>query len=621
MRKNLTKIVTPVMMAVFFLCLSPSLQAESEFSGNFLFGYRLVDTSGPGADYKYKEDFNLQSGPRLNAFTLSYAPDNGLKKFFDRLEMQVYNFGGDPFETFDVTLRKYGKYMVRYERKKSTYFYHDLNQVEGSGLYDLHTFDFDRVIDSGTAKFSVNRALDLFFNFDRYSKKGQSSTTQEISREVFELEKPIQEDSIEFAIGADYHAPRYSLLFEWKYQDYDNENSLFLPSYARDEEALYPTSLDYYVLTQPYTFSANTPLFKFHVKPIDALIVSGSFMFMTLDMSLDYTEEAQGINYLGRIIDESSGGSGNFKRKIYLYDFDGTYILSSKLALLGGIRYHFFDQNGAMTIEGETESMLISYNTLGFDAGLQYHFSPTLALTLGYRYENRGLAGTETATYEYDTQKGGFFGDLKWTIIRGLKMTLDYEHSNYENPYTLISPTDFDRIRFTLKYNFDKLYLSGSLLLTDIKSEVFEDVYDSSKNQFSLRAGYNDAKLKLFAGYSYIDVEHRADRTVVYPPYWTTPGGSFLWEIFYEGKSSLFDAGINYDLDQNWKLGGYFNVYSNSGSWEIDRTMFKAYVEYRFTRGYVAQVGYRYVDFGEKASGANDYSASIFEFSFGYRWQ
>jgi hypothetical protein len=44
-------------------------------------------------------------------------------------------------------------------------------------------------------------------------------------------------------------------------------------------------------------------------------------------------------------------------------------------------------------------------------------------------------------------------------------------------------------------------------------------------------------------------------------------------------------------------------------------------VEYTFNNGLVSQIGYRYVDFKEKMSGFNDYSANILELSFGYRWK
>jgi len=43
---------------------------EETFNGNFRIGYRMVDTSG--ANFKYKEDINLDTGLRLFNFSLHY---------------------------------------------------------------------------------------------------------------------------------------------------------------------------------------------------------------------------------------------------------------------------------------------------------------------------------------------------------------------------------------------------------------------------------------------------------------------------------------------------------------------------------------------------------------------
>jgi hypothetical protein len=87
------------------------------------------------------------------------------------------------------------------------------------------------------------------------------------------------------------------------------------------------------------------------------------------------------------------------------------------------------------------------------------------------------------------------------------------------------------------------------------------------------------------------------------------------------GKSNLFDATVSYDLNAHWKFGAMANYYTNRGSWRIDRSIVKAYLEYGFTAGYIAQVGYRFVDFKEKIGSYNDYRANIIELSFGYRWK
>ncbi len=607
---------------VLVTSLSLTLQAEGTFKGNLLLGFRVVDTSGPGADYKYREDVNLRGGARLTNFNLAYAPDNGLKKYFDRLDVQLNNFGGDPFETFSVSLQKYGKYTMRYDRRKSAYFYQDLILGDGGALYDLHSFDFERVVDSGLAKISLGQSADLYFNFDRYTKKGRSTTTQDVERLEFEFDKPVQEESKEVAVGLNVHFSGFSFVLEQKFLNYDNENSYFLPGYSDGGENAYnPTALNYYNMNQPYNLKANFSTLRFNARPIDRLFLTGSAQFSALDMDLDYSESASGLNYLNRKFEYDYSGAGKFDRNMQLFDFNASFVMTQKLTLVGAIRFHRFDQTGSFTIDSEQESMDIAYETLGVDAGVQYEFSPQLALTLGYRFENRDLDNIETVTDDlYSTQNGGF-GNLKWNPTRALKLTLDYEHSSYENPFTLISPTAYDRLRITASYQVQPFTITGSYMMKSSKSEVDANVFDMDRNQFNLRAGYQGKNVRASAGYAYIQSKRQGDRTVTYPPFWTGPGGTFLWEIFYEGKANLIDGSVSFDVNENWKLGGYVNFYDNSGSYEIKRTTFKAYLEYAFTAGYVAQFGYRYVNFEETNLGYNDYKANILEFSFGYRWK
>ncbi len=617
------KIFLPVILVGFVFSLTYCLQADDNddnFYGNFMFGYRFVDTSG--ADFKYKEDINLDDGVRLFDFNLSYRPGDKLKKLLDRLDINVYNFGGDPFETLRISVQKNGKYKFLYDRKKAAYFYHDLHEVGSGGLYDLHTFDFERISDSGMLKIWLRNNSHFYLNFDRYTKKGDSVTTFDINRIEFEFDKPIREDSRTVTVGLDVNLKRYSFVLEEKIQDYENSNSLFLPGYADGGAGTsYPSALSFFVINQPYEFRTYTHTFKFVARPINNLLIAGSAQASELSMDLSYSEEANGINLFGTKFMYSYSGEGNFFRDFQLLDLDVSYLLFDKLAIIGAVRYNNLDQNGQLKVGNEGEDVDLGIDTLGVEGGLEYQFSPQFALTLGYRFETRDLEGTETVTYEERTKRNGFFGNLKAEITKNIKLTLDYQHGDYDDPYTLISPTSLNRLKATAKLRSEQLDISGSLLWSKIKNDIYDELWESEKVQLSLRGGYHNQTVKIFGGYSFIGIEHESVRTVAFPPSWSGPAGTFLWDIFYEGKSHLLDASLHVNLENNWRIGGYWNYYKNNGFWEISRAMLKGYLQYTFNNGLITQVGYRYVDFKEASSGFNDYKANIFEVSFGYRWK
>lgn len=616
------KILFPSLLLIFVCSLALSLHAqdsEETFNGNFRIGYRMVDTSG--ADYKYQEDINLDTGVRLFNFSLHYTPTSKFKNLFDRIDLNVYNFGGDPFETLGLTVQKFGKYKFQYDHKKSTYFYHDLHEVSG-GHFDPLTFNFERIMDSALFEMKFGKFVDFYLNFDRYTKEGDSTPTLDINRIEFELDKPIEEESNELALGLDVHVKRYSLLFEERIHKYENSNTLFLPGYADGGPgARYPSSLNYLYLNQPYDFWTYTHTLKLNARPLDNLLINGSGQISDQDMNLSYSEDSDGIDYAGVPFTESFSGQGTFNRKIQMGDLDLTYLMSNKTAIVAAARYHKFEQDGTLTIDGSSESAELNFETLAFEGGIQYQFNPKLALTLGYRYETRDLEGAETVTHETESLRSGFFGNVRWDFRSSFKLTVDYQRSYFDGPYTLISPTLFDRFRATVKGKIKQFNYSGSYLLTKSESELPSDLWESNKHQLKLRAGYSTEKFKLSAGYSFMDVEHKSDRTIAYPPSWSGPAGTFLWSILYTGESHLIDGSLSLKVGEQWSIGSYANIYSNKGFWEISRTMLKAYVEYVFTNGFATQVGYRYVDFQEKASGFNDYTANIVEVSFGYRWE
>jgi hypothetical protein len=179
---------------------------------------------------------------------------------------------------------------------------------------------------------------------------------------------------------------------------------------------------------------------------------------------------------------------------------------------------------------------------------------------------------------------------------------------------------NYNRTRATAKVRLQEFYGSVAMTFEKSKNDLYDELWESSKNMLNLRIGYHKEKIKAFAGYALIDVEHKGDRSVEYPPSWSGPGGAFAWDIMYEGKSTLWDFYLDWDFYEQWSLGAYANFYKNTGFWEIDRTTYKLYIEYEFLMGLEAELAYRYVNFEEPLSGFNDYKANIFEVSFGYSW-
>ena len=626
------KIIIPVLLIalVFAGALTLAAQdkdAEKALTGSFSFGYRAVDQSG--AANMYRQHVNLDKGMRLFNFDLSYIASGDLKKLFDRIDVRAANLGGDPYESFGLSVQKFGTYKFQYDHRKSTYFYGDANETTPGRLFDAARFNFDRVSDTGVFTLTLSKALNVFLNFDRYTKAGDSVVSYDVDLEVVDADRPVSEKMTEMGFGLDLHASWLGLVFEQKHQDYANTNSFFLSG--------------------PFSFTSNASTLRLNAQPFGGLLLRGAAQMSKLESTVT-TLDGWGTG-------AAVSGGGKFTRKINLYDVDLTWLLSNKLALVGGLRYNTFGQTGTLTAEGETGTPDFGYKTLGVEGGLQIQFNPKFSLTGGYRYEKRTFTNAgggeqigegeesesaqeplETVNYTDNTVRRGVFGNLKFDQIKNVKLTLDFQHGNYDDPYTLMSPTSTDRFRGTLRYTMKGFNLSATYQTARTKNETpggvnfriiytddnFSDLWKSSNDQFTLRAGYAASKFNLSVGYTLIDFKIDSSRLIAFNPYWGGPEGTFPWAIHYQGKSTLLDASVGFTFDANWKAGAYINSYKNTGFWPIERTMFKAYVEHTFMGGFVGQVGYRYHNFKETDGTLiikNNYSACILEISFGYRWQ
>jgi hypothetical protein len=601
-------------LLVFIVSLTAPINAEEKkkedgtvFHGNFLVGYRGVDVSG--TQDKYKEDYNLDTGARLFNFNVHFAPDGKLKKYFDRLEISMYNFGGDPFESFNLSIVKYGTYKFKYDRRKSNYFYKDI-----FAGHDLHTFDFDRVNDSAYLKVWLCNYAHFYFSFDRYTKKGDSTTSLDINRDEFEFDKPIDESSKEISIGMDVIFKGFSLYLEEKIRDYMNDYHFFIPGYDMGEDPSDMANLSYFFLNQPYDFRSFTHTGRMTARPFANLLIKAAASISSQDLRLSYSEEQGGTTYLGSPFAASYTGEGKFDRKVQLYDIDLTYLINNKVAFIGGVRYNNLEQEGTLTIYDTDMPQDLDFHTLGIEAGLQYQASGDLAVTAGFRSEKREVNTVEHGEMvEEDTKRTGMFGNIKWKLNKSLAFTGDYQFGSYEDPFTDISPTDFHRARFTAKYKAKSYYLNASYTYQLSENDI-DELWKSERSQLNIRTGYHTKKVKLSLGYGLIYSKLEGDRNFVFY------GQPLTWSIFTEGSTNMFDGYLYFLFDKKWSLGFYANWYKNNGYWEVERLILRPFLEVKFDGGFVGQVAYKYIDFKENVQGLNNYIANIFEISFGYRW-
>ena len=595
-------------------------QSGDTVDGSFLIGFRSVDVNG--ADHKYREDIDLEDGPRLFELRLRYQPLN--RKNVDRVILNVDNFGGDPYETMDFSVEKFGAYKLKYNRTKSDYFYQDelippeLLDVRLSNGGDFHHFDFQRVHDTANLAVEVGRNATLRFGFDRFTKVGDSTTTLDIQRDEFEFDKPIDESLNDYNAGFEYRWAKATFTLDETYRTYDNAYEIFLPGFSLGENTTNAASLDYYFLDQPYDTETWQHVGRLVLKPNSKLTIRGSALLQ--DLSLDFTadERQQGVGFNGLPFNSEAAGSGSVDREFQLFDVDFTYFINPRFAWTGKVWQKELDQDGDATFGGALGLGSWNIDTAGVQTGVQFQVSSVLVISGGVRFENRdvkhGFAEGASSAADLELEKEstdhtGLFATIAWRPAKHANITLDLEDSSYDDPFTLASPTDFQRYRLTGRWTWESGFnVTGSYLIR--RSDNNNADYSIDTDQLSLRLGYTHDGLDLSLGYNNVTLDRSIDQNFL---------GTLL-PIVYSADSDFFDARIRFRANDQWTVGGDARLYSNDGTFGLDRDDYRAFVEYAFPAGYLVRVGYRTVDYNEDQYSFDDYDADIAELGVGFRW-
>jgi len=612
-----------ILAAAAVLCAAaalPALAQYDDFSGGIRIGYRAVDVSGN--DNKYREDIDLDDGPRLFELSFHFVPQEGdaAKQMVDRINLDVNNFGGDPFETLSLGVQRFDRFEFRYNRSKSEYFYNDTLGT----LPDLHGFDFERVRDHASLDLDLTKRATFTFGFDRFTKTGNSTTTLDVQRDEFEFDKPIDESLNDYQVGFSYAWNEVTLTVEEQVRDYQNLYEIFLPGQSQGEDAEDSAVLDFFFLDQPYDYSANTHVARIVATP-GKWIVRGQVMLQDLDLDLSASESSSGTSFVGSPFTTNVNGRGQVDRQMDLFDLDLTYALNDRFAIIGGAYSRSLDQDGDFLFGDELNRGKWKIDTTGFEGGVEVVATDSITLSGGVRVESRDvdrgvLEGGEPGegideTESHSTDQTGFFGTFAYRPAgSAFRLTAEVDDSSYDDPFTETSPTDRLRWRVRGDYGLGHGFsVAGSYL--SHTSDNNDSGWDSSYDQATLRLAYSDPKLSASLGYGLVDVERRIDKS---PLAGSNPID--LPVIFYEINTDYVDGQLRWSATSTWVVGGSFRFYDNSGTFGLTRDDVRAFVDYVFPTGYTAGVAYRTVSYSEDANGLDDYDADILELSVGYRW-
>lgn len=620
--------------------------SDSAFALRGLFdaGIRWSDVSGNNA--KYREDLNYGTGPRLFNLDLSLSPTGD-----GPVDVaQVFAHGlGDPYESLGFTLKKFDRFTLRYRRNTSAYFYRDTTlpveeaSVSASSAGDFHHFGFDRQNDRLGFEFKVAPRSKAFFNFNRQTRLGSSTTTLDISRDEFELDQPLNETKNDYTVGLQTAWPRVSFYLDHTYRDYENDRRIFLPGASVGENPADSTETFFYEQLLPFDFTMPQTTVKVNARPTARLTVTGGVIYSDLTADFSHSEESRGVSFTGTPFDSVATSQGALGRQTTLVDLDLAYDLTAHVALIGGVRSGRFDQESMLVgLEPNPTQVAtgVDISTTIVEAGAQVFPRSGVTLTGGLRSEQRDteIFEDDTLADRVETTRATYFVNGVIRPARSVSVLGEYERGTYDNPFTLVAPTTLDRVKLRARLRpLDGLTLTSVFHAQRIENDVAgptlgptvarssltgaaSDPTSLDTTDITVHATYSRDQTSVFGGYTRREVSNEVRNRVTTSPGFLG-GQVFDFLAIYQSDVDRLFAGTWLDVTDRFGGGVDISHHRNRGSFGLDWKQYRLSGEFRSPAGYLVRTTYQYNALNEMDVDFDDYRSHIVTVSVGYRFR
>ena len=416
----LAKAIVSAMSVAAVPCLAQPA-SDSPLTGSVSLGVRNVEVGG--AVTKYREDVNLDDGVRLLDLRLRYAPSRDAESIVDRIDLNASNLGGDPYESISLSVQKYGAYNLKLDHRRSEYFYEDtivpaaLASIDSVTGGDFHHFDFERVRDTASLDLNLSPDTKLSFGLERQTRTGDSTTTLDIQRDEFELDRPIDE-----SLNA--------LVFQEELRKFENTNEMFLPGASAGTNPLDPAGLQFFFLDQSYDFDSRAHLVRVLANPTNRFRLRAAVRREDLDLDMDASESSDGIDFTGAPFTTDISGGAGIERDLDFDEVDVEFNVNERLRLVGSIRSSSLDQAGSLLFGTDAGAGAWNIDTDGLEFGVEFAARTDLVLSVGLSNEERdstgshAFAGAQNAS-RIVTDRDGFFARALYENEQGLELSVN----------------------------------------------------------------------------------------------------------------------------------------------------------------------------------------------------
>jgi hypothetical protein len=466
------------------------------------FGYRFASIGGDQDEYR--SDVNYTDGVRLLSSSLTVNSKDGHGRWFDEIVLTTQGLGNDPYESAVLRVQKNRWYRYDMLWRQNAYFNPGLTVADGEHLENT-TYDWQ---DHELTLFPQS-VFRVRAGYGRVTQNGPALTTEQEfddKSNVYPVFENIRQQFNEFRLGGDgqWKGFRFTVQKRWEYFKEDTADNLTMT-----ETGTGPGELTSFVRAQPYR--GRTPGWMGNL--------FGERRWIALNAHVTYADgkgdfvqnqTAAGMDRFGNTQDQQIIVTGNGYRPVITGDFNFTLFPAARFSVVNNtsvadtrmIGNNLFEQfSNATFLLSTINFQLLSVRLITNATDLRYRFSKKFDLFGGFRYADRLIQSVEdTATPGFALEgisasqsnqtKAGIAG-LNWLPLKNLRVHLEGEIGNNNNPFTPVSLRDYSAIRSKVQYRAKAWTLGGGYQDNYNNNSIQITAYSSHARTYSADASWN----------------------------------------------------------------------------------------------------------------------------------
>ncbi len=273
---------------------------EGWISGNIDFGYRWVQDPRGSAD-TYRSVVNLGSGPKLVGADVTLLDPH--KKAFDRIDVSLHNWGGDPYNTLRVDARKQGLYNFLADYRNISYFNYlpsFANPFANQGsLMNQRSFDTQRRYTNLELDVLPGHWMTPYFSYTRDWGEGTGITPFVAEGNEYALPVGLRDKTDNFRGGVRFELNRFHLTLEQGGTHFSDDTSADYSqrNLGNRRTPLLGQTLFLNKLNQVYGVTGSSLYTRIMAtgSPTRWLNFFGQFLFSEPDSNVTYSDSANGL--------------------------------------------------------------------------------------------------------------------------------------------------------------------------------------------------------------------------------------------------------------------------------------------------------------------------------------